>query len=114
MASQTENQAGFPWLESFLALAALALVAQLVPTSRDLLLSIIDIRQWSRYSWIWLNGIIVVFLITLRIAPGVMQAWHDRRRRRAAENTAKKKQDELKEQRETLARLQESRKRRMY
>jgi hypothetical protein len=55
--------------EFLLALMLLVLLLQLSQTLRSWLLSVIDLRHWSRTSWFIANLVMVVVLVAIRFGP---------------------------------------------
>ncbi len=107
-------RSGFAWLESLLALALLALLFQLFPSLWIGTLWALDVRNWPRTVWFIGNVILVFTLVMFRFGPDVYHDWREHLTRRAAQRMKKQKQQELKEQRETLERIKEGQKRRIY
>ncbi len=105
---------GTAWLELLLALALLALVFQLVPSLWTGTLWALDVRNWPRTVWFAGNLVVVFVLVAIRFGPDLYQDWRQRKERRAAERIEMQKRQALKEQRETLERMQQARARRFY
>jgi len=105
---------GFAWLELLLALAILAVLFQLFPSLWVGTVWALDVSNWPRTIWFAANLVVVFALVAIRFGPDLYADWHERRERRAAERTKIQKQQELKEQRETLERMQQARSRRIY
>jgi len=105
-----QSHAGFVWLELLFFLAFLVLLLQFFPS----LLAVLDARNWSRLTWFVFNAVAVVALVIVRFGPDLYASWSQRRDSIAVERAKLKKQQELREQRETLERLQHGRARRIY
>ncbi len=101
-------------LELLLALTLLVLVFQLFPSLWTGTLWALDIRNWPRTVWFAGNLVMVFVLVAIRFGPDLYQDWRQRKERLAGEREKKQKQQELKEQRETLVRMQQARSRRIY
>ncbi len=97
-----------------MALAALALLFQIFPSLWAGTLWALDIRNWPRTVWFAGNLVVVVLLVAIRFGPDLYQDWRQRKERRAAERVEMQKRQALKEQRETLERMQQARSRRIY
>lgn len=109
-----KNRTGFAWLELLLALALIALVLQLLPQIRDIVLWAIDVRNWPRTVWFAVNLLVVLVLLGVRFGPQLVDDWRQRRERLTSEHTKQEKQREYKEQREALERMKQAKRRRMY
>ncbi len=108
------TRSGFAWLELLLALAAIALLLQLWPALGNVVLWSLDIRNWPRTVWFLANVVVIVVLVGIRFGPQLFEDWRLRRERLAKHRTTLQKGQEMKEQRETLERLKESQRRRIY
>jgi hypothetical protein len=107
-------RAGFAWLELLLVLALLALVLQLLPSLRTAALWLLDFRNWPRTLWFAATWIVLLVLVGIRFGPGMYGDWRRRRERLAAVRAMEQKQQDLKAERERLARMKEAMKRRVY
>ena len=105
---------GFARLKLLLVLSTITLVFQLYPRLWTEVEWAADIRNWPRTIWFLANWIVVFALVVIRFGPDLYVAWCDRRKRLAVERGKRRKQQELKEQRETLERLKRGRERRIY
>lgn len=101
-------------LESFLAIAVVALLFQLFPSLWFATLWGLDVRNWPRTVWFIGNGMILLTLLAVRFAPDLYAEWKVSQTRKWADQDKKRHQRELKEQREAIRRIQESRERRLY
>ena len=101
-------------LELVLGLSILTLILQLFPSLWFALLWMVDVRNWSRSTWILFNAGLVVMLLGVRLGPGLYQEWSDRKSLISAGREKRAKRDELNEQRKLFARLRKARKRRSY
>jgi hypothetical protein len=110
----SHQRSGFGWLELLLALAMLALLFQMFPEVGRFALWSLDARNWSRTVWFLGNLLILGLLVAIRFGPQVVEEWKSRRDRLAMEATEKHRQQELKEQRESLERLKQAQRRRIY
>jgi hypothetical protein len=106
-------RAGFAWLELLLALALLALVLQLFPALWNGMLWALDVRNWPRTVWFAGTWLVLAVLVGIRFGPDIYTDWRQRRERLATERTKQQKQQALKDERETLARMKEGMKRRV-
>lgn len=111
---QRPVRSGFAWLELLLVLAVVALVFQLFPSLWNGTLWALDIRNWPRTVWFAGNLVVVLVLVAVRFGPDLYQEWQNRRERLAADREKREKQLQLKEQRETLERMEQARSRRIY
>jgi hypothetical protein len=109
-----QKREGFAWVELLLALAVLALLFQIFPQIGGLVLWILDVRNWPRSVWFFGNLGILFILIALRFGPQLIEDWRSRRNRLAAEVAEKHRQQELKDQRESMERLKQAQRRRIY
>jgi len=114
MRIQPRVRSGFAWLELLLALAAMALLFQLFPSLWVGTVWTLDIRNWPRTVWFAGNLVVVFVLVAVRFGPDLYQDWQRRYEQRAAKRIEMQKRQALKEQRETLERLQQARSRRFY
>lgn len=105
---------GFAWLELLLVLAILVLLFELFPSLWWIVLAALNPRNWTRPIWIVVNLIVVLFLLTVRFGPQLVEDWRLRKNRLAVEQTKQHKQQELKEQRESLNRMKQAQRRRIY
>jgi type VI protein secretion system component VasK len=105
---------GIAWLELLLALALIMLILQLVPSLGQIALLALDFRNWPRTVWFGLNIIVVALLLGIRFVPGLIADWNKRQHRLLLEKTKAEKVRKLKQKQETMARMQQSRRRRMY
>ena len=82
------SRAGSGSLILLLVLAALALSVQIFPQLWASILWGIDVRNWSRNTWIIANALAVAFLIVVRYGPGIAKSWQERRQQtaKAADN----------------------------
>ena len=71
------------WLELLMVLAIVSLVLQLFPAAWWWLVGIVDVRQWSRWTWFVVNLAVVVLLIAGRLAPDMTEALARRRAEKA-------------------------------
>jgi hypothetical protein len=104
----------FGRLELLLLCAIAILVLQLFPSIGHIILWSIDVRNWPRTVWFVINLAFLAFLILLRFGPQLLEDWQSRRNRLAADAVERHRQQELKEQRETLERLKRAQRRRIY
>lgn len=109
-----QRRACLAWLELLLMVAIAILVLQVFPSFSRAILWSIDVRNWPRTVWFIANVGILLLLIFLRFGPQLMEDWRSRRNRLAAEALEKSRRQELREQRETLERLKQARRRRIY
>jgi len=103
-------RSGLAWLELLLAIAILSLILQLFPRLGQAL----DVRNWTRGVWFLVNGVVVIALILIRFAPDQVLEWQSRRGRTAADRETLERQRAAREHRESLQRIRQSRKRRLY
>jgi hypothetical protein len=108
------GRGGLGRLEVALVVAVLALLFQVFPGAWFWMLSILDVRNWSRWAWLAANVGVVLALFVVRFGPEWYADWHERQERRKAEESKRAKERELREQREMFERLKEAQKRRVY
>lgn len=108
------NRSGFAWLECLFAIAVLVLAVQLLPGLWRVLLRTVDVRSWSRTMWFAMNIVVLVLLLAIRFSPQLVNDWRTRKLRLTAEQTREQKQQEVKEQRDTLERMKQAQRRRIY
>ena len=101
---------GLSLFESLLLIAILALFLQLFPSMQNAF----DFRQWSRLGWLAFNIIVILTLIGIRVGPSLSADYRERREYNATQQTKAQKALALKEQREMIERIQESRRRRKF
>jgi uncharacterized protein (TIGR02996 family) len=58
-----------PWLETFLALAALALIMQFFPPVASATWKTLDFRHWTRTGWFVANALALLVLLVIRFRP---------------------------------------------
>lgn len=114
MRTKSHPRNGFAWLELLLALALLALMLQLFPQVWQVVLWLLDVRNWPRTMWFGMNLLVVFVLLAVRFGPQLIDDWRTRRERLTSEHTKQEKQRELKEQREALERAKQAKGRRIY
>jgi prepilin-type N-terminal cleavage/methylation domain-containing protein len=110
----SQQHAGFALLELLLALAVLTLILQIFPDAGRLALWSLDVRNWPRTIWFVGNVGVLLLLIALRFGPQLRDDWRTRRSRLTSEIAEKHRKQELKEQRDTLERLKQAQRRRIY
>lgn len=104
----------FGKLEALLAIAVAGLILQLFPAATQMLMWMVDVRNWPRTVWFWLNIAIVLVLFAVRCGPGLIGDWRARRDRLLVERQIKERQTAQREHREMVARLKAGRRRRLY
>lgn len=97
-----------------LILAFLALVLQLFPDTAHIALWGLNPRNWPRTMWFVVNIAVVLILLTVRFGPQFVEDFRERKARLASEDEKHQKQQELKEQRDSLDRLKQAQRRRIY
>lgn len=100
----------FALLEMLLALAMLCLILLLFPG----LLAMLDVRNWTRPVWFGVNVALALILLAIRFAPDSFYQWQNRHTQNLVDRAATERQQAVKERREWLRRIRESRRRRMY
>ena len=105
---------GIAWLELLLLLAVMILLIQMWPAFGSRILWGIDVRNWSSSERFMANVAFVLVLVAIRFGPDLLNQWRERRQRIASERAKAGKALKMKEEREALERMQESRKRRIY
>jgi hypothetical protein len=112
---------GFAWLELLLALAALALVIQLVPSAPEAIGRMLDVRTWSGAMWFAVNAIFFAILCSMKYAPDIMAGVRERRARRGTAvadqlkaKTIEERKRQLAEKRNFYQGVRDSRRRRMW
>ena len=120
MADPEGEKRSIPWLEICICVAVVALIAQLYPPFARLLgraaaglLYCLDIRNWTWAVWGWANFALVILLSSVRFLPEWISSAKQRAKKRAAVRARSEKKRKLQEERETIARVIESRKRRI-
>jgi hypothetical protein len=78
------------------------------------LLRMLDVRTWPRSVWLFINVAVILALVWMKVGPGLVSDWRERRARLSIERQRQAKQREEKAQRELLERLREARKRQVY
>ena len=114
MSIDRDARSGFALLELLLVVAIVALILQLFPS----LWGALDVRTWSRATWVVLNLVVLAGLVVVRHAEPIIRSIYDFARYRAANKTkatqekSKREQNaELEEQRKLYERMREARKR---
>ncbi|MEX2316622.1 MAG: hypothetical protein WD669_05685 [Pirellulales bacterium] len=108
------ERGGFGRLEVLLVLAFLALLFQVFPSLWFGTWRLLDVRNWPRGAWMFLNVAVVLALFAIRFGPDLMNDWQQRQARRKDEHEKHEKQRQLKEQKQLFERMKEARKRRLY
>lgn len=111
MQSESDRSPSPIWARLLLAAALLVLVVQLVPIWGYDLGKAMDVRYWSRSSWIIANTIVILILVAVRFGPSTMRDWREQRRDSARQREKCDLANYAKERRESSKRLDESRKR---
>jgi hypothetical protein len=111
MNSKPYNRDGFVRLEVLLVLAFLALFFQVFPSLWSGVLWALDMRNWSRGTWMVLNVVVVVFLFALRFGPELYQEWRKTPRHRSVKLECDEKRLSREEELALYQRMQEARKR---
>ena len=93
----------FAWLELLLVLAIVALVLQLFPAIWWRLVGIVDVRNWSRWTWFFVNVTVVGLLIAVRLAPEMSEAIARRRAEKAKRYQQEERKRQAAERRERAA-----------
>lgn len=119
MNSEEPPRVGYRWLEWLLVLSVFCLVVQVLPQNLmarfgQFVLLMVDPRNWPRTAWFVANLLIVLVLLAVRFGPGLLQDWREQRERRDTQRQQHIKQQELKEQRQNLEKLQQAKRRRIY
>jgi hypothetical protein len=104
----------FGTLEVLLIAAVVTLLLQLFPAAARTLLWMLDVRNWPRTVWLWLNVGVVLVLFGIRFGPALVRDWRGRQARLQAEHQDKQRQKDQREHREMIGRLKEGRRRRLY
>jgi uncharacterized protein YlxW (UPF0749 family) len=104
----------FGWLEASLLFSLVALIMQLFPSVWVAVLWAIDIRNWPRTRFFVLNAVVVVTLILVRFGPDLYEDWRERHIHRRKDRELQQKKLDMREQRKSLERQIEARKRRLY
>ena len=77
-------------LIGFLVVSSVTLLFALFPALWQWLMAAIDVRNWSRMTWFVANVVVVVILLSIRLAPNIKETLVSRqavaaRRRKTAE-----------------------------
>ena len=95
-----------------LLLAIVALVFQLIPSLWAGLVSIANVRNWSRGTWMLVNVAIVLILLGIRFGPELYTDWIRYRRRHASTiGGSNERRLSANEERALYQRMHEARKR---
>jgi hypothetical protein len=114
ISNETRRRGGIIRLEVFLAIAILALFFQLFPPLWHGTRFAMDVRNWSRGTWLGINLFLVCVLVSIRYLPEFLAV------RRVKKSSVKSKRPtpesrvnelDLKAQQELFKRMQEARKR---
>jgi type VI protein secretion system component VasK len=114
MNSEKPPRVGYRWLEWMLVLSVFCLVVQVFPRFGQLVLLLVDPRNWPRTAWFAVNLFVLLALVAVRFAPQLLADWRERKERLTVEKTKHDKQQELKAEREALERMQQAKRRRIY
>jgi cytochrome c biogenesis protein ResB len=109
-----QNPTGFPWVEGLLAFVVAVLILQIFPEIGEVLLWTIDLRNWPRTAWFVINLLVLSVLLAVRFAPQIVEDWRSRRERLSVEQIKRQQQLELNEQRDSLERMKQALRRRIY
>lgn len=101
-------------LELLLALSVTVLLFELYPSLWLNILWAVDIRNWSRGIWLFVNAGAIVILIGSRFGPELYDKLRQRGERLAADREKHAKLRATIEQRQLLERVREAQKRRVY
>ena len=71
-----------PWLELTLVAAVVGLGFQFVPSASAAVLRAVDVRHWSRTTWLIANALVIILLVSVRYAPNIRLAWQESRLQR--------------------------------
>ena len=108
------RRSGAAWLELLLFLALLTLLFQLFPSLGSKVVWALDLRNWTRGAAFVINLVVLFVLLGIRYFPSLLRQWRERRMQLVESRAKREKSRQLKEQREAIERMQESRRRRMY
>src|SRR5690348_14351828 len=106
MRTRDSNRRGSVWPELCFATAVSSIFFLLFPRVAQLAFSVIYPGNWSRQLWLALTIAFLVVLICVRFAPVVFDVWRTRREHLSAKRQKLEKERILREERETLERLQ--------
>jgi hypothetical protein len=98
-------------IELLFGLATLGLLFQLFPGLWVMFLGAVDLRNWSRGTWMGLNLIVVFVLLGFRFIPVLFSGRRKPRRGIAARWEKPEKRLTMNEERELYERMREARKR---
>jgi hypothetical protein len=104
------NRRGSAWIELLLVIALVSLLLQLCPA----LVQALDFRSWSRGTWLFVNLVFVLGLAGFRFAPEVLRARSDRHKRDTDVAAKLERKQRAIARRESIQRIKESRRRRLY
>lgn len=107
-------RSGLGWVEILLILAVISCLLQVFPSLWDAVSAVIDIRQWPRAVWFYLNAILIVIFVCARFAPDFYNAWSNRQMQLAIDRKKKHELHARKAERERLEQIRQARSRRIY
>jgi len=110
----TNKKLSLGWLELSLGTAGVVLIFQFFPQLWRETLWAIDLRKWSQGSYTLATAAIVLALIGMRFAPRLMKQYRQRSEQRAKLQAEEARVKAIREQKETLQRMKEGMRRRMY
>jgi hypothetical protein len=113
MAAKLFRRANFVKFEVLLVIAIVALLLQVFPAAGKTVLWMLDVRNWPRTVWFWLNFVAVLSLLVMRFGPALVEDWKTRRSRLETEREGRERQRQLKEKRERLEDIRRGRNRRL-
>ena len=113
-AKPSKQKLSLGWLELSLGVAAVILVFQFFPELWQETLWAIDLRRWSQGSYTLITTVILLTLVGMRFAPQLVEQYRHRCEQRAKKQAEETRVKAIREQKETLQRMKEGMKRRMY
>lgn len=78
MARRSAERHGKAWVELVLVVAVVALGMQLMPSVQQQVVGILDVRSWSRDTWMFANVAVLVILLLGQFGPGLADRWRRR------------------------------------
>jgi hypothetical protein len=109
---------GVAWLELLLVLAVLALLLQVFPSLIVDLRSVLDLRNWTVWSWFSAFCVLFALLCVIRYVPEIADGFKEQGQRNAFKRSRRKSQDDvaaklrqMDQERELYRRMMEARKR---
>jgi uncharacterized membrane protein YqjE len=91
-------------LIGLLVFSSVTLLFALFPALWHRLIAAIDVRNWSRLTWLLANVVVVVILLSIRLAPDIKEASDARQAARARGRKVAERKKRADDRKERLAR----------